>query len=361
MSSDHSHVHGQQMSIPLRRLLLDPENPRLPETHRGGTQEELAIVLEIGFEAFDVAQSIADNGFFAAEPLLAIRAPGDGELFIVVEGNRRLTALLGLADPKIRSAFEGADAWDKLTERAEISLDTEIPIVVHQAREDSHAEVARAHVVGKLRWNPFMQARFIAARVGEGRSVSEVADMIGIAPSKAANLYRDQAVVTQASKLGLNTQQVEKAFSLVTVAMSNTKLRDHVGAPLGSRLKPGEDPIPLERQSELEEVIQWIFGDEDHEALIDDSRQMSQLGNVVASDVGLAAIRGGSTLDVAKQQVKSAGLDPRDRLMKRLTTAKNSLSAAAEDLGDFTDDVQVVELVADVISQAEAISTILEN
>lgn len=101
-----------------------------------------------------------------------------------------------------------------------------------------------------LQWRPFMQARYIAARVAEGRSLQEVADLIGIPKSKAADLYRDQAVLTQAANLGLETSQVESAFSLLTVAMGSTKIRSHVGAPLGSQTVIGQDPVPADRVDE---------------------------------------------------------------------------------------------------------------
>ena len=171
-----------------------------------------------------------------------------------------------------------------------------------------------------------MQAKYIAARVAEGRTLQEVADLIGIPKSKAADLYRDQAVLTQASTLGLETSQVESAFSLLTVAMGSTKIRNHVGAPLGftDRHRPG--PSPAEKADELKEVIQWVFGDEEHESLISDSRQISQLGNVVASEVGLEALREGKTLEEAKQRIQEKGLDPLEGADLKLNAAKNSLN-----------------------------------
>jgi hypothetical protein len=348
------------MEAPISSLLLDPFNPRLPESLRGGDQPDLAVVLEMGFDAFAVAQSIADNGYFAAEPLIAIHAPVAGT-YVVVEGNRRLTALLGLSRSDIRSEFADPGRWDEVAARAEIAPGDVVPIVVHESRQATHVEVARAHVVGKLAWRPYMQARFIASRVAEGRSIAEVADLIGITKSKAADLYRDQAIVAQAEKAGLSTGEVEKAFSVLTVAMSNTKLRDHVGAPLGSRLTPGADPVPEGNVGALRELISWVFGDEDSEPVITDSRQMSVLGNVVASEVGLASLRAGKSLDEAKQQVQSAGMDPRERLIKRLTTATNALGAAGNDLAEYAADTQVGGLLADLEALVESMRNVVEQ
>jgi hypothetical protein len=206
-----------------------------------------------------------------------------------------------------------------------------------------------------------MQARFIAARVAEGRTIAEVAEMIGITKSKAADLYRDQAVVRQAQDLGLETSEIEKAFSVLTVAMGNTKLRDHIGAPLGSRMGINHQPIPHERVDELRELVTWVFGDEDHEPVITDSRQMSQLGNVVANDVGLGALRGGHTLEEAKDRVSQAGMDPRERLQKRLNAAKNALLHASDDISDHASDPHVQALVADIEALVESLRNVVNE
>ncbi|MBB3328808.1 ParB/Srx family N-terminal domain-containing protein [Microlunatus antarcticus] len=350
---------GVALHTPISTLLLDPYNPRLPESLRGGEQADLAVVLEMGFDAFAVAQSIADNGYFAAEPLIAIRS-GHGR-FTIVEGNRRLTALLGLSHPEIRAEFADPGRWSEVADRAGVSPATEVPIVVHENREATHVEVSRAHVVGKLAWRPYMQARFIASRVSEGRSISEVAELIGITKSKAADLYRDQAIVSQAEDAGLSTGEVEKAFSVLTVAMSNTKLRDHIGAPLGSRLSAGAKPVPPGKLGELRELISWVFGDEDSEPVISDSRQMSALGNVVASEVGLGSLRAGKSLEEAKQQVQNAGMNPRERLVKRLTAATNALGAAGDDLAEYAGDVQVVGLLADLEALLESMRNVVDQ
>ncbi|MHA7987822.1 hypothetical protein ACX9R5_18670 [Rathayibacter sp. CAU 1779] len=352
---------GHLKEVTLGSLRLDRDNPRIPEKNRSDRLEDLAVILEMGFDAYPVAQSIAELGFFRAEPLIVIPSDTEPGAWIVVEGNRRLTALLGLASSAMRAEFPDPDKWDALAKKRTIFLDMLIPVVVHDTRETTHSEIARVHIVGKLQWRPLMQARYIAARVAEGRTLQEVADLIGIPKSKAADLYRDQAVLTQAEGLGLATTQAEQAFSLLTVALSSTKIREHIGAPLGSRLDPDQPPIPAEKTAELTEVLQWVFGDEDHEAVISDSRQMSQLGGVVSSPVGLAALRNGATLEQAKQKVNAAGLDPLDALKRRLTAAKNALASASSDLSEFATEPEVLSLVSDIESAVEGLRSTLDE
>jgi len=361
MTDQLPHSAGAPTSVALGALRLDPENPRIPESHRGSNDADLATLLEMGFEAHSVAQSIAELGYFSAEPLIVVPSSTADDEWIVVEGNRRLTALLGLADAKIRAGFTEPDKWNALAAKRDITMDMSVPVVVHPSRETTHAEIARVHVVGKLPWKPYMQAKYIAARVAEGRTIQEVADLIGIPKSKAADLYRDQAVLAQAASLGLPTLQVERAFSLLTVAMGSTKIRDHIGAPLGSRTKLDEEPIPVEKKAELGEAIQWIFGDEDHEAVISDSRQISQLGNVMANEVGLKALRDGKSLEEAKQSVAAAGLDPKASLLKRLTAAKASLTSATSDVAEFAKDVEVRALVEDLESLLESVRSSIDE
>lgn len=340
-------------------LRLDPENPRIPESHRGKPTAELAGVLERGFDAYAVAQSIAELGYFSAEPLIVIPNPAEAGSWIVTEGNRRLTALLGLADATVRAEFTAPEKWDELAAKSAILVNQQVPVVIHQTRATTHAEIARVHVVGKLPWRPYMQAKYIAARVAEGRTIQEVADLIGIPKSKAADLYRDQAVLNQAADLGLETQQVEGAFSLLTVAMSSTKIRDHIGAPLGSRTQVGANPIPAGKEKELKEVIQWVFGDEDADAVISDSRQIPQLGNVIASEIGVTALRAGKTLEEAKQSVANAGLDPLTSLANRLNTARRALSSCADDIAEFAANHEIIKIVEDIESIAEGIRSAL--
>ena len=344
--------------VPISSLRLDSLNPRLSGSYRDASQKRLAETLELGFEAYPVAESIADSGFFLSEPLLVIESPDEPECWIVVEGNRRLTALIGLTNPSIRKDFAEADRWESAAGRCDLTGDSLVPVVVHPDRESTHRQVGKTHVVGRLRWEPYAQAMYIAARVAEGRSYEDVADLLGMTKSKVADMYRDQAVVKQAQANGLDTEEIESAFSLLSVAMSTTKLRSHIGAPIGNHLTPGEDPIPADKLPELAETITWVFGSEDEEPRISDSRQISQLGNVVASEIGLAALRAGSSLAAAKEKIQAAGLDPLDRLRQRLEAAKNALLAANDDLGDFAEDPSVLALVDDIDSVMEGLRTL---
>jgi hypothetical protein len=143
--------------------------------------------------------------------------------------------------------------------------------------------------------------------------------------------------------------------------MSTPKLRDHIGAPLGSKAQPGSPPIPVHKAEQLRELLTWVFGDGETEPVIGESRDISKLGNVVASPVGLSALRKGASLEAAVQTAKDADANPRQRLLQRLRAGKNSLVAALDDLADFAEDSDVAEAVDEARAAADALLAALDS
>ena len=88
----------QVEKIDLERLQFDENNPRFgSEVGKITNQTEILdlIVNEYGID--DVLSSLAVNGYFTAEPIIAREIKGSDKLR-VLEGNRRLAACLILAD-----------------------------------------------------------------------------------------------------------------------------------------------------------------------------------------------------------------------------------------------------------------------
>jgi hypothetical protein len=92
-------LQHETRSIPVSSLLLDRENAR------HGIKPDQEAVLEWMATEQDrshligLAQSIADIGLSPTERFLVVFAPDDQSLYVVMEGNRRLSALKMLADP----------------------------------------------------------------------------------------------------------------------------------------------------------------------------------------------------------------------------------------------------------------------
>jgi|688.fasta_scaffold31198_4 hypothetical protein len=349
---------GESRVEKILNLLLDPHNPRLPESKQGISQPELAEELDLGFEAFTIAESIASHGFFKSEPLIVIPSDSEEGKWITVEGNRRLTALLALAREDIRANFPDPDKWNELAAQANVTLNTEVPIVVVRSRAEVVPIIGFRHISGILAWTPYAQARYIAKLVeDDGISIAEVSKLIGIEKTRAGNLYRDQAIAKQATAFGIDTGPVESSFSLLTVAMNNVKLREHIGASLGSRLEPGQAAIPEEKKTQLRELLTWVYGDGEAAPKITDSREMTKLGKVVGSEIGLAALRSGATLALAEQTMDEDLPNAGRRLAKHLTAARNSLQSAAAYIEEGENQQEIVELIEEIRDALNALDS----
>ena len=138
-------------------------------------------------------------------------------------------------------------------------------------------------------------------------------------------------------------------------------MRVHIQAPLGSRLEPGDNPVPSERTRELRELVTWVFGDGSTQPLVSESRDISKLARVVGNPIGLKAIRNGESVEAAAQRIEDAGADPRARLMRRLNVAQKSLVAAADDLPAFTHEREVLDAVEDARNAIDALQGLIDG
>ena len=85
-----------------------------------------------------------------------------------------------------------------------------------------------------------------------------------------------------------------------------------------------------------------MFGENGISAVIGESRDITRLGQVVSSEVGLEILK--ETRDLEASYISAGGL--RDRLLSRLKNAHNNLEAAREDLAAYNDSEEVQELLS---------------
>ncbi|MCA1720832.1 MAG: hypothetical protein LC779_06950, partial [Actinobacteria bacterium] len=230
---------GKIHRLPLATLRLDPLNPRLPEDVQGGTQRALAEYISQAYEPLSVATSIAEHGYFESEPLIAVP---DGKEFVVVEGNRRLTALLGLTDDSLRPHLESPLLWAAAANDAAAkgNLPSDVPVLVVADRKTVAPIIGFRHISGIMQWEPFAKARFIAALVDdEGLPFADVAALVGEKRGDVASNYRNYSILKQAREAHeLDVDRVEESFGVFTAAMGQRALRTFIGAPDPGQVQP---------------------------------------------------------------------------------------------------------------------------
>ncbi len=355
-------VIGNIQYLDISTLLLDVDNPRFELAEHEKSQTALATKLIMGYDVITLAESIARNGYFANDPLVAVQSKEEPGKFIVVEGNRRLTALKALCDANFRAELYEPGVFDKLSKTSALGSNPQIPVSVIADRSKINPILGYRHISGINGWQPLAQARFIARMIDEDKQdFEQTAASVGKKINDIANMYRNQAIVKQASSLGFAVAKMESSFSLLTLSMGAPALREFVGAPLGNKIEIGKKPIPDAKNHELVELLGWIFGDEEHEPVISDSREISQLGKVVQNPLGLKILRDTGNLKEALDAIKEAGLDPLARLLLRLKTANESSKAAFDDITEYRDDKQVAAFVSSILDNAESLAEAIEK
>lgn len=177
----------EQADVRVTNLQLDSANPRLPEGERSQSETVHAILRAEGPKTLALAKSIAEEGLSPMDRLLVMPDPGDPKRFVVLEGNRRVTALKMLAEPAVAEGVLLGPQMKNLRKwsgayRARGETET-APCVVYETREQADPWIVRRHRgdqggAGVVRWGATESARFDARRSGKRSPELQVLDFV---------------------------------------------------------------------------------------------------------------------------------------------------------------------------------------
>jgi len=176
---DYSEWEIRKLSVDT--LKLDKQNPRLPEEMLNESQQSIIRYMVEEFNILEIAKSIVKNGFFINEYPIVIKERNN---FVVVEGNRRITALKLLRNPDLAPArkkhtysrlAEDIDTsqWEKLSMCIAPSRDAVAPILI--ARHGSEMTAP---------WQRIMKMRFLAGDVLKKVSYEDIAHRYSVPMSE---------------------------------------------------------------------------------------------------------------------------------------------------------------------------------
>ena len=92
---------SQEKVIPVSQLLLDVQNPRLPDIQTNQREAIRTMVAGLGDKIIALAKHMQENGPNPASLLIVIPSGDETGRYIVLDGNRRLTALKILEMPAL--------------------------------------------------------------------------------------------------------------------------------------------------------------------------------------------------------------------------------------------------------------------
>ena len=342
---------GKSDNLSVDLLLLDSENPRFGELTQNAEQKDIVDLIVKNFGVEDVISSLAMNGFFAAEPLIC-RPKGDGK-FVVVEGNRRLTACLIILGDDRASAFGQIGAKYRSIWEANGSPKIEpLPVIIFS---DSHAKkellsyLGVRHISAAQPWDSYAKAAWVRKIIDEtGMNVSDIVQMIGDQNNTVMRLLEGYNFVRQLVETGYFDPRssvrkgrgsvTEYPFSWAYTLLGYKSARDFVG--LGEIT---QDPNPLD-ESKLESgalLLQVLFGNSNigRNSAIADSRQISALARTFSSPDKVSMLRSGRSVE----QIENLTKPIERRLVEGLSDVRGILSNLLEGLLESPPDIEIAQ------------------
>ncbi len=309
-------------------LLLDDQNPRLHPDERGDPQSKLMVIMLERFAIDEIAESICSAGFLPLDPFVGYKT---AKGLVVLEGNRRLASLQLLLDATLcPERFQ--DRWAGFRRRVPAGTRNTIKAIeVRVAADRAHADVLSyigfRHVNGVLAWAAEEKAAYIAMLVERHKwSYKQIADNIGSKRHFVEKLYVGHRLVEQAKTEHVpGFDRMRQQFGVLDRAMQSPKIRAFLGVTFPDDPKKSRKPSTKPKRN-LEEFARWTFGTDEHKKGLEDSRDLTKWGTVLASPDAIRYLRTADDPRFDRAYAKSGGL--KEGLVDGLMGAADRLEEA---------------------------------
>lgn len=327
--------------IPPERLFLDPQNPRLPIEAQGKDEPKIIESIKKSF-LDELAHSMAKNGYFDEEPLVAIpknlpekfSEKNIDELkensnyneflsrpsteFVVVEGNRRLCTVKLLLSGEVSSYPQISDGI-----RADL---ISLPVIIYPKRKDVIAYLGVRHIIGVKKWDAFAKARYIASMKEDfGLTLDEIQSSVGDTSNSARKTYTCYRLieVIQNEFEYYDTSKAKDNFSYLLLALGQGSIKEFLGLPKLWNSIDFENPITKDKIENTFYLFSWLFGEgKEKQKVIDESRDITnKLTSVLRDNDATAYLKEFRNLDEAFERCGGESL----LLIKYLKRANRDL------------------------------------
>lgn len=204
---DYSMWKEAQLSV--TNLLLDPHNPRIPDSGETISQRDLLADLVENDKVHELARSIVDNGYYPVEALIYVKE--DGNKRYVVEGNRRLAALKLLTSPETAPNKPWERRFRALANRIDPGSIRKVKAIRAPSREAVAPVVMSKHTRNQVEsWSPLMQAKFYHNLVERELTVSDIASQYNLQVSEITDALQRYTMYSIACALELDDEVAKK-------------------------------------------------------------------------------------------------------------------------------------------------------
>ena len=340
--------------IALDKLLLDVDNPRFGGSKGAVEQEEILkqIISQYGID--DLLGSIAKNGYFEAEPIIC--RPDQNGNYVVIEGNRRLSACLIITkDSRAKHHQNKSNNFNNMWEKSGSPRIDPIPCIVFDDKDRVFAYLGVRHISSAKEWDSYAKAAWLHSAINEHNfDMAQLSDMIGDTTSAVSKLVEAYNVVEQLIKAKKfnpeNSQRKGRGsasaypFSWVYTLLGNSKVRTFL--KLSSRNRLEIHPLPENKLDDAKVLFDAMFGNKQtgRDSLLTDSRQLGLLADTTESSKKFEWLKSGKKVD----EIFELDSPPEDFIQSRFRSVKDYMREIITVLAEnelAADRVQTLELV----------------
>lgn len=331
-------------------LDFDRENPRFTPDKRPANSTDQAIIelLDRTADLGELIQSISYNGYIGIEPMIVY---AKGDRLVVLEGNRRLAALMVLRDPELAAACRIAvpEVSDAVRESSE-------EILVYRVEDKDGAKdlIGFKHINGPQAWDAYAKALYAMKWLDAERAkpdgilLAEIARRMGDKHDTLHRMVTAAYVIGQAEDNGIyaieDRSKRHFSFSHLYTALAYPEFTTYLGMQRLARSEdPHEQPVPPEKASELRQLLVWLYGSkqEDIEPVIQSqAKDLNRLKQVLSAPAAVRELTERGDLDAAVVTATPVG----NLFARNMVDAAAALKVALENVTGY-DPVEQPDLI----------------
>jgi DNA-binding transcriptional MerR regulator len=293
--------------IPLEKISLDRENPRLVEfgITPKSKEEDIIEILWNEMAVDELMYSIVSNKFWEYEPLILLKDEGK---YIAVEGNRRLAAVKLIHGLEQKESVRIPSHIREKISKELLKQTEELPAILIDSREEAWRHIGFKHVNGPAKWGSFAKAKYIAQVHNDfDISIDDIAYQIGDTNKTAQKLYQGLMVLEQAKNVRVYNYEEDHQTPRIYFSHLYTGLqREGIKSFLNIKDAGTEDksPVPDEKHKELGQLLKWLFGskqDNTEPIIKSQNPDLKYLDEVLQNKEATVALNSGVSLTMAHE------------------------------------------------------------
>ena len=340
--------------LDVKCLQLDLFNPRLPKSKQGIDENTVIEYMLLETATLELMESIGENDFFAGEMLLVVPSVNKEGYYTVVEGNRRLTAVMLLNNPEIAKVKKVAtkEIFDSAKYRP-----TSLPCLVFNKKEDILRYVGFVHITGKKSWRMLEKARYLSVmRKSQDFKNLSLFD----ASREIAKITGSRSPYVRKMLVSYNLYEIvedEKFYQIDGLSDSTFFLnyfsdglqKENIRKYMNVDLDAEEPLANLDKEHLKELVIWWFKKNEGVSRVLGDSDGMKKLNEVLGNEMALAAFKRGVNIDTAYELTNDIDLQFERKVKESLQAMEQAdgLSNKVKSFyTDLYDDLKSVRQIA---------------